>query len=314
MSKNIIRALAAAAALATGSMAAHAQQNIFKVGVIEYTTNSKTNGIHGAGVPPGADAETGDATTLLLTYERALTPNIGVELVIGVPPKITAKATGTVAFLGDDVLSAKNVAPTLLVNYHFGVPGDAWRPYAGAGINYTKFVSVKSKLAPDVKMSDSTGLAVQLGIDYAPSKDWGLFASIARVDVKSKLVATGATVLQTKIDFAPRTYEAGVWAAALVGQSPAAGVAEVHEMKMEGDVMKMRAIPALDLPAGKTVELKPGGYHVMLMDLKAPLAKDTTVPVTLMFKDAKGADSRMDVQVPVSATAPAGSATGGHKH
>ena len=65
MSKNIIRALAAAAALATGSMAAHAQQNIFKVGVIEYTTNSKTNGIHGAGVPPGADAETGNAATLL---------------------------------------------------------------------------------------------------------------------------------------------------------------------------------------------------------------------------------------------------------
>jgi copper(I)-binding protein len=62
--------------------------------------------------------------------------------------------------------------------------------------------------------------------------------------------------------------------AKLVGaSSPVAGVTEVHEMKMEGDVMKMRAVPALDLPAGKPVELKPGGYHVMLMDLKAPLAK-----------------------------------------
>ena len=60
--------------------------------------------------------------------------------------------------------------------------------------------------------------------------------------------------------------------AKLVGAaSPVAGVTEVHEMKMEGDVMRMRAIPGLDLPAGKTVELKPGGYHVMLMDLKAPL-------------------------------------------
>lgn len=56
-------------------------------------------------------------------------------------------------------------------------------------------------------------------------------------------------------------------------ESPAAGVTEVHEMKMEGDVMKMRAVPALDLPAGKAVELKPGGYHVMLMDLKAPWPK-----------------------------------------
>ena len=51
-------------------------------------------------------------------------------------------------------------------------------------------------------------------------------------------------------------------------ESPAAGVTEVHEMKMDGDVMKMRAVPSLALPAGKAVELKPGGYHVMLMDLK----------------------------------------------
>src|SRR6218665_2860470 len=58
----------------------------------------------------------------------------------------------------------------------------------------------------------------------------------------------------------------------LVGvESPAAGRAEVHAMKLEDGIMKMRALPALDLPAGQTVELKPGSYHVMLLDLKAPL-------------------------------------------
>lgn len=93
--------------------------------------------------------------------------------------------------------------------------------------------------------------------------------------------------------------------ARLVGvTTPVAGVAEVHEMKMEGDVMKMRALPALDLPAGKPVELKPGGYHVMLMDLKAALPKDSTVPMTLVFKDAKGAESKVELKVPVSMTAP----------
>jgi outer membrane protein len=204
-----IQVLAAAVLVAGLGSVAQAQDNTFKVGAIRYTTHSKTNGIQGAGVPAGADAETGDATTLLLTYERAFTPNIGVELVIGVPPKITAKATGTVAFLGE-VLSAKNVAPTVLVNYHFGSAGDAFRPYVGAGINYTKFVSIKSTLAPDVKMSDSTGLAVQLGVDYAASKDWGLFASVAKVNTKSKLVASGATVLTTEIDFRPITYSFGV--------------------------------------------------------------------------------------------------------
>ena len=86
--------------------------------------------------------------------------------------------------------------------------------------------------------------------------------------------------------------------------TPVAGVAEVHEMKMEGDVMKMRAVQGgLDLPAGKAVELSPGGYHVMLMDLKAALPKDSTIPMTLVFKDAKGVESKLELKVPVS-TAP----------
>lgn len=93
-------------------------------------------------------------------------------------------------------------------------------------------------------------------------------------------------------------------------ESPVAGVVEVHEMKMEGDVMKMRALPGLDLPAGKLVELKPGGYHVMLMDLKAPLTQGASVPLTLVFKDAKGVESQQQVQLPVAISAPGGQ--GGH--
>ncbi|MDB5966736.1 MAG: hypothetical protein JWQ72_3236, partial [Polaromonas sp.] len=73
----------------------------------------------------------------------------------------------------------------------------------------------------------------------------------------------------------------------LVGvSSPVAGVAEVHEMKMDGDVMKMRPVASLDLPAGKTVALQSGGYHVMLMDLKQTLARDSQVPLTLKFRNA----------------------------
>ena len=102
----------------------------------------------------------------------------------------------------------------------------------------------------------------------------------------------------------------------LVGvSSPVAGVAEVHEMKMEGDVMKMRALPSLELPAGKKVEFKPGGYHVMLMDLKAPLAKDSTIPLTLLFKDAKGVESKLELKLPVGTAAPgAAGAAAEHKH
>jgi copper(I)-binding protein len=94
--------------------------------------------------------------------------------------------------------------------------------------------------------------------------------------------------------------------AKLVGvSSPVAGVAEIHEMKMEKDVMKMAALPnGLDLPAGKAVELKPGSYHVMLMDLKAPLSKDTTVPLTLMLQDAKGVKSNVELKVLVGMQPP----------
>lgn len=89
--------------------------------------------------------------------------------------------------------------------------------------------------------------------------------------------------------------------------SPAAGVVEVHEMKMDGDVMKMRAVQGgLDLPAGKTVELGPSGYHIMLLDLKAALPKDSSVPMTLVFKDAKGVESKVEVKAPVATVAPGG--------
>jgi len=98
--------------------------------------------------------------------------------------------------------------------------------------------------------------------------------------------------------------------------TPVAGVAEVHEMKMDGSVMQMRAIPALDLPANKAVELKPGSYHLMLMDLKAPLMKDSSVALTLTFKDAKGVETKQQVSVPVSTGMPQGhdQGHGAHQH
>lgn len=87
--------------------------------------------------------------------------------------------------------------------------------------------------------------------------------------------------------------------------SPVAGVSEVREMKMDGDIMRMRAVDGgLDLPAGQTVELKPGGFHVMLMDIKASLKKDTIIAVTLVFKDAKGVDTTLVAHVPVASQAP----------
>jgi len=101
--------------------------------------------------------------------------------------------------------------------------------------------------------------------------------------------------------------------------SPIASIVEIHEMKMDKDVMKMSALPnGLDLPAGKAVDLKPGGFHIMLMDLKLPLNKDVAVPLTLTFQDSSGKKSQQVVQVPVSVQPPFGQGMnhqhGDHKH
>ncbi len=89
------------------------------------------------------------------------------------------------------------------------------------------------------------------------------------------------------------------------GYSPMAGVTELHTMKMEGDVMTMRGLAqGLNLPAGRAVELSPGGSHLMLMDLKAALVKDSFVPVTLWFKDANGVESKLELNLPVALSAP----------
>jgi periplasmic copper chaperone A len=101
-------------------------------------------------------------------------------------------------------------------------------------------------------------------------------------------------------------------------KSPVAGVVEIHEMAMENDIMKMRQVPGLDLAAGRTTELKPGGYHVMLMDLKQPLKGGEQVPITLVFEDEAKKRFTQDVKAPVTAlgggNAPTPMKHGEHKH
>lgn len=81
--------------------------------------------------------------------------------------------------------------------------------------------------------------------------------------------------------------------------SPLAGRVEIHEMAVADGVMRMREISALELPAGKAVALKPGGYHLMLMDLKQPMKAGDTVPVTLVIEGAGKKREALELQVPV---------------
>jgi copper(I)-binding protein len=96
--------------------------------------------------------------------------------------------------------------------------------------------------------------------------------------------------------------------------SPVAGVVEIHEMVMEGSVMKMRAVPVLELPAGRRVELKPGGYHVMLMDLKRPLKAGERIPLELRLETRDKRLVTQSIEVEVALKPPTSDGAAAHKH
>lgn len=101
--------------------------------------------------------------------------------------------------------------------------------------------------------------------------------------------------------------------AKLVGVSSPVAVAELHEMKMEGNVMRMRQIKSLDLPKMQNVELKPGGYHVMLMGLKGQLKPGDTVPITLKIEQGgKVVEQKVTAEVRSMVPAAAGGGHGDH--
>ena len=105
-------------------------------------------------------------------------------------------------------------------------------------------------------------------------------------------------------------------AARLVGVStPVAGRAELHEMAMENNTMRMRQVDAIDLPAGKAVNLASGAYHVMFFDLKRQLKEGETVPVTLVVEDGAKKKSSVTVEAqvkPLTHVAPQAGQAHGH--
>jgi copper(I)-binding protein len=112
-------------------------------------------------------------------------------------------------------------------------------------------------------------------------------AAFSQVAVKDPWVR--ATVPQQKATGAFMQLTATQDLKLISATSPAAKTVEIHTMEMDKDVMKMRQIMSLDLPAGKAVELKPGSYHVMLMGLNAQVKEGDVVPLTLTIegKDKK---------------------------
>ena len=168
------------------------------------------------------------------------------------------------------------------------------------------------ELAMKLKLNRGVFAAAMVVITAAPAA--------AQITVKEPWVR--ATVAAQKATGAFMQISSVSDAKLVEAKSPAASIVEIHEMKMDNNVMKMRAVSEVALPAGKTVELKPGGYHVMMMDLKAQVKEGDTVPLTLVFEGKDKKRETVEVKAmakSLTGVAPkgemkSGEMTGEHKH
>ncbi len=119
-------------------------------------------------------------------------------------------------------------------------------------------------------------------------------AEITVSDAWARATVPGQTVAGAylKITSGSTTYLVG-------GSSPAAKAVELHLMSLENNVMKMRPLARLELPAGTPVELKPGGYHLMLVDVAKPLMKGDQVAIKLTVEDLNGRRQNIDIKAQV---------------
>jgi copper(I)-binding protein len=130
-----------------------------------------------------------------------------------------------------------------------------------------------------------------------------LAPGVAAIDVRDAWARATVPGQTSSVVYARLTAPSG---GRLVGASSPLGEASLHEMRMEGDIMRMRALDGgLELPAGKPVDLAPNGLHLMLTGLKQPLAVGTSVPVVLHFVDSEGRKGDLTTQVPVTQAPPA---------
>lgn len=134
-----------------------------------------------------------------------------------------------------------------------------------------------------------TLLALAAGVLYSS-------AALAQVSVSDAWIR--ATVPQQKSAGAFMRVRSSAPAKLVAVRTPAAANAELHEMQMQGQTMRMHAVESLALPAGQDVELRPGGYHVMLFGLKQQLKEGDSVPLTLVVEGA--GNKRQEVQVSVA--------------
>jgi outer membrane protein len=139
----------------------------------------------------GLDLSVNDKTIPEVDVSYFFSPNIAAELVLTVPQKHTLSAGST------EIGSLRHLPPTLTVQYHFDA--GSFKPYVGAGVNYTRFSSVNLPDGVDIKRN-SVGLALQVGVDIAVAKDVYLNVDVKKVQIGTKVSVSGTEIGKFKVD------------------------------------------------------------------------------------------------------------------
>ena len=205
-------ALACAPALAQ-------EDNTVRVGMYAVFYHTAANDVQGPFVPPGVTADVGNVQTVYLAYLRRLDPHFTVELAAGVPPKTDTigkgpATLGSVPWAGVTVGTVKWLSPSVLLDYMFCDETSRFRPYVGAGINYTHFYDRQINAAGDaalggptkVSLPDSWGPAATIGLYYRVTEHFNVIASFSAAQIETKLVAYTDGVVRTsnRVNFDPQ--------------------------------------------------------------------------------------------------------------
>jgi outer membrane protein len=192
--------------------------NSARIGLYSVFYHVKADDLSGPFVPAGANIDANNLETAYLAYVRTIIPHWDVELALGYPPlqKTVGKGPatlGSVPYNGQVIATARWIAPTLLLEYVFLEESSKWRPYIGAGVNYTTFYDRNSTAAGDaasggptkISLTPSVGWAATAGINYHIANNWHAYASYSFSKVATDLTADTAGVIRTShISFAPQ--------------------------------------------------------------------------------------------------------------
>jgi outer membrane protein len=180
------------ATLAAGhAAAAEASPWLVRVRALHLDPADKSDPVGGTGAANRLTLDSKTFPELDISY--FFTPNVAAELVLTYPQK------HDVLLDGKSIGTMKHLPPTLLAQYHF-LPGAQFRPYVGAGLNYTTLSKVHLLNGNAGLEHKSFGLAVQAGADFALDKNWSLNLDVKKVQIRSDVNSAGAIISKVKVD------------------------------------------------------------------------------------------------------------------